>query len=312
MRNSKFIIRRILQTIPILVIVTVLAFMLSNISGGDVAAITIRSQGQEVSKENLAAMHAALGLDMPLYEQYGVWLQKAVQLDFGTSFQTGKPVTDEIFSRFPATVRLALAATFFAVAIAVPLAILSVRYKDSWCDHLLRVFSTAGVAMPDFWLGLMLLYFFAVKLHIVPVISGNKWDNIFLPAVTLSVSYGATYLRVLRENLLEISRLPYICAGRARGLGRTEVLFRHGLKNAMLPCITLIGINFGKLLAGQFAVETIFSWNGIGKFAVESIRLKDMPVIQGYIMCVAIAYIIINLLLDILYLYINPKIRIEE
>jgi peptide/nickel transport system permease protein len=157
----------------------------------------------------------------------------------------------------------------------------------------------------------MLLYAFAVKLHLVPVVSGNKWQNIFLPAITLSINNGATYIRLLRENLIKVCGMDYMRAARARGLGEMETLIRHGIKNAMLPCITLIGVNFGKLLSGMFACETICSWNGIGKFAVDSIRLKDIPVIQGYILVVAVTFIIINLLLDIIYLYIDPKIQIE-
>ncbi|HWR39282.1 MAG TPA: nickel ABC transporter permease, partial [Patescibacteria group bacterium] len=300
-----------LQIIPLLIIVTILAFALSNMSSGDVAAITLRSQGLEVTEKNIVAVREELGLNAPLAVQYVNWLKKAVNLDFGISFQTNKPVADEILSRYPATFKLAVAAMLISILLAIPIALISVRYKDSLIDHFFRMVSTAGATIPDFWLGLMLLYVFAVQLKVFPVVSGSKLQNILLPAFTLSVHFAAIYIRILRSNLIEISGCDYMRAARARGLSKNAVLLKHGLKNAVLPCITLIGVDFGKLLAGQFACETIFSWNGIGKFAVDSINLKDLPVIQGYIVIVAVTYIVINLLLDILYLYIDPKIQME-
>lgn len=311
MKRSKLILKRVLQVIPMLLIVSILAFALSNMSSGDVAEITIRSEGLQVTEQNLAAVREELGLNAPLYSQYLNWLTKAAKLDFGVSFQTKKPVSEEILSRFPATLKLAVAAMGISVLTAVPIALISARYKDSVIDHFFRMVSTIGATMPDFWLGLMLLYVFAVQLKIFPVISGSKLENILLPAFTLSVNYGAIYVRILRNNLIEISHYDFMKAARARGLSQNAVLLNHGLKNAVLPCITLIGVDFGKLLAGQFACETIFSWNGIGKFAVDSIKLKDLPVIQGYIMIVAVTFITVNLLLDILYLYIDPKIQLK-
>jgi len=311
MKKFKIILKRFLQVIPMLIIVTILAFALSNMSSGDVTEITIRSHGLEVNEKNIEIFREELGLNVPLHIQYINWLRKATKLDFGISFQTKKPVSDEILSRFPATLKLAIAATTISILFAIPIALISARYKDLPIDHFFRIISTAGAAMPDFWLGLILLYLFAIKLDLVPVISGSKLQYIFLPAFTLSVNYGATYIRVLRSNLIEINNYDFMKAARARGLSQNATLIRHGLKNAILPCITLIGVNFGKLLAGQFAVETIFSWNGIGKFAVDSIKLKDLPVIQGYIVIVAVTFIVINLLLDILYLYMDPKIQLE-
>lgn len=294
-----------------LVIVSILAFSLSNMASGDAAEITIRSQGLEVTEQNVAAVRQELGLNKPLYIQYLNWLSKAAKLDFGSSLQTKIPVSEEILTRFPATFKLSVAATLISILFAIPVALISARYKDMPVDHFFRILSTIGATMPDFWLGLMLLYVFAVQLRIFPVISGSKLQNILLPAITLSVNYGAIYMRVLRNNLVEIKNYGYIKAARARGLSQSGALLKHGLKNAVLPCITLVGVDFGRLLAGQFACETIFSWNGIGKFAVDSIKLKDLPVIQGYIMIVAVTFIAVNLLLDILYLYIDPKIQLN-
>lgn len=309
MKRTKLIANRIIQIIPILLIVTILAFILSNVSAGDVATVTLQSRGVQVTEENLAAVRDELGLNDPIHVQYWNWLKNAVRFDFGNSFQTGRPVSEEILSRFPATLKLALVATLISLLMAIPLAILSARYKDSLFDNGIRITSSIAATMPDFWLGLMLLYLFAVEWGIAPVISGSKMENIMLPAFTLSVANTAVYTRVLRSNLLEAGRGDYITAARARGLGKSAALIKHGLKNALLPLVTLVGVNFGKMLSGQVAVETIFSWNGIGQFAVSCMKQKDLPVIQGYIIVVSVTYILINLILDIAYMFIDPRIN---
>lgn len=311
MKRTKLVLNRILQIIPILLIVTILAFVLSNVSAGDVASVTLQSRGVQVTEENLEAVREELGLHEPLPVQYWNWLKKAVCFDFGNSFQTNRPVSEEILSRFPATLKLALAATLISLLMAIPLAVSSARYKDSLFDHAVRAISSIAATMPDFWLGLMLLYLFAVEWKIAPVISGSRTENILLPAFTLSVANTAAYTRVLRSNLLDAARGDYIIAARARGLGKSMALMKHGLKNALLPLITLVGINFGKMLSGQVAVETIFSWNGIGQFAVNCMKQKDLPVIQGYIVVVSITYILINLILDLIYMVIDPRIDSE-
>ncbi|MDR2406249.1 MAG: ABC transporter permease [Deltaproteobacteria bacterium] len=308
----KYTYNRLLQLIPMLFVVSVLAFALSNASSGDVAEITLRTRGIQVTPEAIASARTEMGLDDPLPVQYFKWLKKAVVLDFGTSFQTKKPVSEEIGRRFPATLELALMATLLSLVYTLPIALLSARYKDSFLDHGVRILCAGGVVIPDFWLGLMLLYFFGVFLNVVPVISGSEFKNIFLPAFTLSVSYGATYIRILRSNLIEVRFSAFIKAARARGLSEGAALLKHGLKNAVLPLMTLLGLNFGRLLGGSIACETIFSWNGIGKFAIESIRLKDVPVIQAYLLVVAFTYIIINLLLDLCYMFIDPKIKLGK
>lgn len=311
MKRTKLIVSRILQIIPILLVVTILAFVLSNASAGDVATVTLQSRGMQITEESLAAIREELGLNAPIYLQYWNWLKNAVRFDFGNSFQTGRPVSEEILSRFPATLELALVATLISLLMSIPLAVLSARYKDSAFDHGIRAVSSISATMPDFWLGLMLLYFFAVELKIAPVVSGSSMKNIFLPAFTLSVANTAVYTRVLRGNLLEASSGDYILAARARGLGKSAALVKHGLKNSMLPMVTLIGVNFGKMLSGQVAVETIFSWNGIGQFAISCMKQKDLPVIQGYIIVVSVTYILINLALDIIYVFIDPRIASE-
>lgn len=309
--KTKYIIKRILQMIPMLIVVSIVAFTLSNLSTGSAAEITIMNEGGQVTTDTVAAVNKELGLDKPLYMQYFNWLGKVCSLNFGVSFRSKQPVLDEIMSRFPATLNLALCATALSILIAVPVAIISAKYKNKWIDHFFRIISTAGATVPDFWLGLLMLYAFAIHFKIFPVVSGNKIQNIFLPAFTLSLGYAAIYTRLLRTNLIEIMNCDYMKAAKAKGLSDNAALIKHGLKNAILPCMTLIGSHFGSLVAGSFACETIFSWNGIGKYAVESIKAKDFPIIQGYILVVAISFIILNLIIDICYIYIDPKIELK-
>lgn len=243
--------------------------------------------------------------------QYLDWLGRAIRFDFGTSFISKKPVIEEVLSRFPNTLYLALIATAMAMAIAIPIAMLSAKWKGSILDHGLRVLTTGAATLPDFWMGLMLLYAFGVSMGIVPVIAGSSIGNIFLPAFTLSISYAAIYTRMLRSNLIEVMQSHYIKAARAKGLGQWGAMVKHGLKNAVLPCVTLVATNFGSMLSGAYAVEMIFSWNGIGKYAIESVKAKDFPVIQCYLIAVALSYILVNLIVDVLYAYIDPKIKLE-
>ncbi len=294
-----------------LIVVTILAFTLSNLSGGDVASIAIRNEGGIVTEETLQAKRVELGLDKPLPEQYLNWLKRAVKLDFGTSFTTKKTVIYEIGRRFPATLELAIVATLMALLIAIPAALISVTYRGRLMDHLIRFLTTIGATAPNFWVGLILLYWLAIELKIVPVIAGSKISNIFLPAFVMSFEHIAMYTRLLRGSLLDVMNANYIMAARTKGLTYRSVMIRHGLKNAVLPCVTLLATNLSGLICGSFTIETIFSWNGIGMFAVQSVKAKDLPVIQGYIMAVAVAYILINLAIDIAYSFINPKIKLE-
>lgn len=309
--KTRFIIKRLLQIIPMLLIVTVFAFILSNLSSGDVAEIAIRKEGGIVTEQTVAAMREELGLNKPIPMQYLDWLGRAIRFDFGTSFISKKPVIEEVLSRFPNTLYLALIATAMAMAIAIPIAMLSAKWKGSVLDHGLRVLTTGAATLPDFWMGLMLLYTFGVSMGIVPVIAGSSIGNIFLPAFTLSISYAAIYTRMLRSNLIEVMQSNYIKAARAKGLGQWGAMVKHGLKNAVLPCVTLVATNFGSMLSGAYAVEMIFSWNGIGKYAIESVKAKDFPVIQCYLIAVALSYILVNLIVDVLYAYIDPKIKLE-
>ena len=309
---ARFILKRILQIIPMLLVVTIFAFCLSNLASGDIAEISIRSSGGQVTPENLAQARIDLGLDQPLVIQYFNWLGKAVRFDFGNSFISGKPVINEIMSRFPNTLYLVLIASIMAIVIAVPIALLSARYSGSILDQGLRVVTTIGATMPEFWLGLLLLYVFAIHLGIVPVIAGSNIANIFLPAFTLCLSYSAVYVRMLRTNLIEVRRSNYFKAARSKGMSEGSAMVRHGLKNAILPCVTLIATNFGGMISGGFAVETIFSWQGIGQLAVEAVGRKDYPVIQAIILWLGVLYVAVNFLVDLSYSLLDPRVRLGK
>lgn len=311
MEKLTFIVRRLLLAIPMLLVVTIVAFILSHIATGNIAAITIQKEGGIVTEQTIAAAEAELGLDQPLPVQYFRWLKKAVRLDFGESYISKKPVAQEILSRFPATLALAFTATCIAFLIGLIAAVLSVIYHGKAMDSMIRLLTILGATMPNFWVGMLLLYLFAINLNIIPVISGSNLSCIWVPALTLSLEHAALYTRLLRSSLLDAMNSNYIKVARTKGLSRTGAMLKHGLKNAILPCMTLVAVNFGGLLCGSFSVETIFSWNGIGMYAVQSVKAKDLPVIQGYMIAVAISYIVINLMVDVIYVYIDPKIKLS-
>ena len=311
MEKLKFIVRRLLLAIPMLLVVTVMAFILSHMSSGNIAAVTIQKEGGVVTEQTIAAKEVELGLDQPLHIQYLRWLEKAVHLDFGISFISKEPVTYEILSRFPATLALAAAATCIAILIGLAAAILSVIFHGKAVDFLIRILTVMGSTMPNFWIGMLLLYLFAIHMNLIPVIAGSNMLAIWVPAITLSLEHAAMYTRLLRSSLLDAMNSNYMKVARTKGLTRVGAMLRHGLKNAILPCLTLVATNFGGLLCGSFTVETIFSWNGIGMYAVQSVKAKDLPVIQGYMIAVAVSYIVINLLVDIIYVYVDPKIKLS-
>lgn len=310
MNIRRYIIKRLIQAVPMIFLASLLAFSLSQLSAGDTAELVLQSQGVRVTEENLNAKRKELGLDKPIHEQYISWLSKAVKLDFGISFYTRRPVIEEMERRFLATLQLSVAAAVFSLILAVPIALLSVRYQNRWLDHFFRTFTTAAATMPDYWVGLLLLYLFAVKLDLFPVVTGSKIENIFLPAFTLCLGPSASYIRILRDNLIRIQTQNYMKAARAKGLSKNSALIRHGLKNAIVPCLSLFANNFGNLMSGCFACETIFSWNGMGKFAIESVKMKDYPVMQFYIMVVAGIYILVNLVIDVIYVCLNSRAQI--
>lgn len=308
---KRYLLKRLLCLIPVMLGVSIITFGLINLAPGDPAELMLRAEGVEPTKEAVEALREELGLDDPVYVRYGRWLWGVLHLDLGRSFRTGRPVAEEILSRFPATLELTVAALVVMIFLAVPAGILAALYRHAWIDHLSRLGALLGASLPGFWLGLMLIYFFSVKLGLFPVMGRGSLRHLVLPAVTLGLAMAAVYARILRASMLDVLGQEYIKVARAKGLQEKWVIGRHALKNALLPAVTLFGMSFGHLLGGSVIVETIFAWPGVGKFAVDSIFNRDYPVIQGYALFMALVFVLANLLVDLSYGLLDPRIRLE-
>lgn len=309
---QRYLLKRLFYLLPVMLGISVITFGLINLAPGDPAEIILRVGGAEPTREAVNALRAELGLNDPVYIQYLRWLWDAVRLDFGVSYRTGLPVTREILSRFPATLELTLAAMTFMILVALPAGVLSALYRHAFIDHLTRVFALLGASLPGFWKGLMLIYLFAVVWGLLPVMGRGGLRHLVLPAVTLGFGMAAVYTRIIRAGMLEVLNQDYIKLARAKGLQERWVIGRHALKNALLPTVTLFGMSLGHLLGGTVIVETIFAWPGVGKFVVDAIFNRDYPVIQGYAMFMALIFVLANLLVDLSYGLLDPRIRLER
>lgn len=305
-----FLIQRGISFFIVLFGISLVTFGLMALVPGDTPEMVLISIGVEAPPEAVEALRQQLQLDDPVYIQYGRWLIKAFQLDLGLSFRTGLPVVHELGSRLAATVQLALASLGFALVFAVPLGILTALYPRSRIDIMGRIAVLAGSSIPNFWLGLLLAYLFGVKLQWLPLSGAGSPDGLVLPAATLGFGMAAAYTRLLRGSMLDALSQGFIRVGRAKGLKAKWLIGRHALRYALLPVLTWFGISIGHLLGGSVVVETLFSWPGLGRFAVESIQGRDYPVIQGYVLFSALTVVSINFLVDCLYTYLDPRIRL--
>ncbi|WP_372632351.1 nickel ABC transporter permease [Cohnella sp.] len=309
---SKFILQRLLQSAALLLGISLIAFGLMSLTSGDPAEIQLRSDGVRPSLEAIAAMRVEMGLDKPLYAQYGHWLWRALHGDLGLSFGSGRPVTSELLGRLPATLLLTVCAIALLLLTALPIGVVSALYPGSWIDRIGRTAALLSVSMPGYWLGLLLLYYGAVKLKWFPVTGLDGISSVPLPAFTLAFGMAGTYIRLIRAGMLDALRQSYVRSARARGLREAVVVGSHALRNALLPTATLLGIHFGQLLGGAVVVETIFAWPGLGKYAVDAIFSKDFIVIQGYVLLMAVSVVTANLLTDIGYRLLDPRIRLGK
>ena len=307
-----YFLRRVLHMIPVFIGVTCITFALMNLTPGDPAEIMLRgASGVQPSQEAIEAAREAMGLNAPVYKQYAAWLWRVLHLDLGRSYSTDLPVWQELTDRLPATLLLAMWALVAMLAISLPLGIGSALYPHSWVDRLSRIVAMLGVSMPGYWLGLLLVYYGSVKLKLFPVIGMDGFRSVVLPALTLGIGMAGHYIRVIRSGLVDVLGTVYIKAARAKGLQESLVIGRHALINALLPVLTMLGIHIGGLLSGSVIVETIFSWPGVGKFAVDAIFKKDFIVIQGYVLLMAVFVVSINLAVDLCYRMIDPRIRLR-
>ncbi len=313
----RYILRRILFMFPVALLVSFLTFMMIHLVPGDPARVLL---GEYATPQTVAALDRQLGLDKPLPVQFVLWLWQALHGNLGQSIQLQQPVVQAIAQRLPVTVELGIGALLYSLLAAVPLGIYSATHPNSPGDWLANVFSLLGTAIPVFILGLALIFFFAVTIRLfppggyVPFIedpAGNIRDLI-LPMLTLGTGVVAVNMRQIRANMLEALGQDYIRTARAKGLPERRIAYIHALRNAFLPVLTLVGLQIGSILAGAFIVETIFLWPGIGQLTIMSILSKDYPVVQGVVLLAAFSYMVANLLIDICYAFLDPRIRFEK
>ena len=312
----RYIIKRILYIIPTLLLVSFVVFFLLHLIPGDVALVML---GDEATPENIAALRNALGLDRPLPVQFAIWIGKILKGDLGVSIMDNRPVIVSALERLPVTLSLTTLAMIFSLLISIPSGVLAAKYQNTRKDYLFMIATILGVSIPGFWLGLMALLIFSVTLGWFPSTGYVAiWENpvqglryLFLPSITLGMFMAAVVARMTRSSMLEVLRLEYITHARAKGLNEFKVIAKHALKNAFAPTLTTIGIQYGMLLGGSVVMETVFSLPGLGKYLVLSIYARDYPVVQGYILIIAFAYMLINLIVDISYVYFNPRIEYQ-
>lgn len=302
----KYICKRILMMIPVIIGVSLLVFLVLKMTPGDPARVVAGSEADEATVEQI---REELGLNKPVLQQYVDYMLNLLHGDMGTSYTTNKPVVDEILARMPTTFILAFAGVFVAVLIGIPLGIISATKQYSILDYISTLLALGGVAMPNFWLGLMLILLFSLKLGWLPSGGGDSWTAYVLPAITLGVGATANFMRTTRSSMLEVIRQDYIRTARAKGAGEGRVVMHHALRNAMIPVITVIGLQIGTLLGGAVVNETVFSLPGLGTLMINAINQKNEPVVLGCLITFAIIFSLVNLLIDILYAFIDPRIK---
>ncbi|HEX6989539.1 MAG TPA: nickel ABC transporter permease [Bacillota bacterium] len=308
-----FILRRILSSVPVLIGVTLAAFLLLQLVPGDPVQVLLFGSElpANVSQEYLEQMREELGLNDPLPVRYGRFLHGVVTGDLGVSIKTGRPVVAEIVERLPFTIQLAVAGMGVAVVLGVVMGVVAAAGHGTSTDTITMLAAVAGVSTPSFWLGLMLALLFGVHLGWLPVYGSGTWRHLVLPALTLGFGAAAIIARMTRSGVLEVLRQDYIRTARAKGLAERVVLYRHALKNALIPVVTVVGVQAGALLGGTVIVESVFAWPGLGRLTINAIAARDLPQIQAVVMLVALMYVGVNLLVDLLYSWLDPRIRYQ-
>lgn len=303
--------RRLLLMIPVLIGVTLLVFLLFYLTPGDPARAVLGQEGQGASPEAIAALRHQLGLDRPWYEQYLDFITKAAQGDLGRSFRGDRPVAAEVFSRFPVTLNLTVVSLLLAAVVGIPLGVAGAVWRHSWIDYVVMLIALLGVSLPTFWFGIMLMQLFSLKFPLLPPSGTGTWRHMVLPSVTVALGSIAFIARMTRSALMDQLREDYVRTARSKGLAEQRVVFGHALRNAFIPVLTTLGLQFGGLLGGAVVVETVFSLPGIGRLTVDAIKGRDLPMIQGTILFVAIVFSLVNLVVDLGYAALDPRIRYE-
>ncbi len=306
-----YILKRLAQLMAVLLGVTFLTFIITQAAPGDGAQMRYVSMGMIPSEELLEKTREEMGLNDPVLVQYVRWLGNALKGDLGESSKFGEPVLAQLTKKLPQTLKLAGTAMVAVFGVSLPLGILTAVKKNKCADYFVRVFSFLGISMPNFWLGLLLMYFFAVRLKWFRVVSANDGMGMVLPVAALAIPMVSGYVRQIRGALLEELSSNYVAGARARGIPERTIMLCHVLPNAMFPIITLAGLSVGSLLGGAAIIETIFSWQGIGNMVVEAIRVRDYPLIQGYVVWMAVIYVTVNLAVDVICRFLDPQTRLR-
>ena len=304
-----YTLKRLLALIPVLIGVSLLVFASLYLTPGDPLSAVLGEA--VVSKEQMDTLRTQYGFDDPLYVQYLRFAGRVLQGDLGRSFRYNQPVLQQIRDQLPATVQLTLASMFFATLVGVSLGVLAAIYHNTWIDFTAMFVALAGISIPTFWSGLILLLVFALELGWLPATGTQGWQRLVMPAFALGYGAAAIIARLTRSSMLEVLRQSYVTTAHAKGLPRRAVILRHALKNALIPVITIVGLQFGNLLAGAVVVETVFSRQGIGRLLVDAILSKDFPTVQGTVLLVAAIYVLINLVVDLSYAVVDPRIRYQ-
>ena len=306
-----YAVRRLLQLIPILFAITFLSFGMMRLAGSDVVEQKMENTSGTVTQEMIDAAREELGLDKPFIVQYVTWLGKLVRGDMGTSYVSHKPVFSTFVSKLPATLLLAAVSILLTVTVSIPLGIWSAVDQNRAADYVIRTASFIGNSLPNFFVSLLLMYFFAIRLNWFPVISrGVSLQSVALPSFTLAIAMSAKYLRQVRATVLDELSKDYVMGAKARGVEFSTTLLKSVMKASLVTIITLMTISIGSLLGGTAIVESIFMWDGVGKMAVDAINMRDYPIIQAYVMWMAIIYVLVNLITDVSYRYLDPRIRL--
>lgn len=311
-----YFLRQLFLAIPALFGVLIITFLLMRAVPGDVVTQLVGIDGN-VSAERMDEMRRMFGLDLPIHEQFGQWLGAALQGDLGSSLRTSRPILQDLALRFPVTLELTILSLIVALLIAIPLGVVAALYRGKTADSIISIFALLGLSIPGFFLGILLILLFSLKLGLLPPAGyipmqeslAQNLIHMILPSVSLGLVLAAAITRIVRSSMLEILGRDYIRTARAKGLAEHNVTYRHALRNALIPVITVIGLQFGSLLGGAIIIEQVFSLPGVGRFALEGINLRDYPVVQGAVIVIAASFIVVNLLVDLIYSLIDPRIR---
>ncbi len=304
----KFIVKRLLALIPVLIGVTFLVYFIMSLAPGDPARLIL---GEQARPEDIEALREEMGLNDPFLVQYGRYMFKLVQGDMGTSYKTKNPVSTEVFARVPNTVKLAGCATLLSIVLALPLGVMAAVKQNTLFDGISMFIALLGVSMPVFWMGLLLILLFALRLGWFPVSGAEGWKSLVLPSFALGFLHMAAIARTTRSSMLETIRQDYIRTVRAKGVSQGKVITKHALKNALIPTITVIGLQIGAMMGGSVLTESVFAWPGIGRLMVSSIQGRDVPMVLGCILLFSIAFSVINLIVDVLYGFVDPRVKAQ-